>query len=35
MSYEQQKNICCVKGEGTFEHSNQMVEQILLELQEA
>ena len=28
------KNICCVKGEGAVDHSNQMVQEILFQLQE-
>ena len=31
---ETTKNICCVKGEGSVDHNNQMVQKILLGLQE-
>ena len=30
---EATENICCAKDEGKFDHSNQMVEEILLGLQ--
>ena len=35
---EATKNICCMKDEGTIDHSavnNQMVQEILLKLQES
>ena len=31
---EATENICCIKGDGVVDHSNQMVQEILLKLQE-